>query len=147
MTPVERDAITLFLDVDGVLCPYPCNSVDWTDWTDVTRDVRASRQMGGAIAALPLRKVWLTSWEEDANDVLCPFFGWDPLPVIRYEKAKRDHVLDHADGPFIWADDDASFDIATSYRHLVIKPALSVGLTREDIDRMRSFCSGQDQRP
>ena len=78
--------VTLYLDVDGVVCPF--GATGKTPWDSGWRLANAGMlevAYAGALvdglnglAGLPgLRCVWLTSWEDMAAEYLCPAIGLD----------------------------------------------------------------------
>lgn len=121
------DGISLYLDVDGVICPYgPAGATDWgTGWQRAgvgQLELRYAAELVGELNELShrpdVRFVWLTSWEEQAPRYLCGAIGLDgrQWPVLRYNpqrrrydwwklEAIRDDVEKHAPGRAIWIDD------------------------------------------
>lgn len=146
--------VTLFLDVDGVVSPLP-EAGDVLPWADFRRvphgfHCLVSRSMADALAALPVRLVWLTTWEEMANEVIAPVLGWDRLEVVERKahaeepwwklNAVEAHIKASDGGPFIWIDDDIAFEDqvrpsleSCPVRYLLISPESSVGITPEHI--------------
>ena len=171
MTESARFPTTIFLDVDGVVAPFPGASEYWGDWFDIKNRARLplhvesgfschlSRKMGDALKNLKAEFVWLTTWEDLANELIAPYFGWEPLGVIRQSDvvyhtqlnyrpwwklgAIENHV-GRGGGPFIWADDDIDSETEITLRncdvpHLRISPDTDVGLTPSNIEEMAEF--------
>lgn len=90
------------LDVDGVLAPFSDDASDaWSDWSvhSVNGFTMAfSPSMMSRLAALDASRVWLTTWEEDANRDLVPLLGWRPLPVLLSDWRTR-HFPSHPSLP------------------------------------------------
>lgn len=165
----------LALDVDGALSPLPRpdGTVDPT-WDDVARVdspflLHLSRTLGDELAALGADRVWLTTWEHRANDVIVPHLGWEPLPVLtaparldgpllrgqRWKAGALDAYLAEHDPPaLVWVDDllgqpgsdlrgevDARLadDWLDTLPHLLIGPDEHVGLSPADLTRIRAF--------
>lgn len=158
----------LFLDVDGVLSPFASDSDAWDDFTDTPGagfELPLSRSMAAALAGLDLESVWLTTWEHEANKVVAPALGWDPLEVIESGTLKSSRrrwwklaALDwwmagHASRPFVWIDDDIRSELApdpdrrlaryrwatSSSPFLLICPDRDVGITRAHIEEIKAF--------
>lgn len=150
-------AVTLFLDVDGVLSPCPASSGAWRDWRRIECGFHCylSQQMADALAAIDAERVWLTTWEGLANDVLCPALGWDILKVVdRKQHAeepwwKLNAITAHIEaggGPFIWVDDDIAYEDHVKpsvdgcpVPYLLISPDTAVGITKKHIKAMTEF--------
>ena len=150
---------TLFLDVDGVVSPFHEPPDTWGDWTRARGGgfCQLSRRMGDALAALPARRMWLTTWEEAANEIICPALGWEPLPVVDRRMVPENpwwklnaiiRFLEVNGGPFIWVDDDIATEehvhgslanYARDIPHLVISPDTATGITPEMVDYMAKF--------
>jgi hypothetical protein len=153
---------TIYLDVDGVLLPHPSYAgAEFTDWQPIPGHISATWSPGlvRSISALSLERRWLTSWEDNANERLCPLFDWEPLPVLHYQPGsqwwKLDALVQHHEvgRPFIWIDDeidnrrddigpafDAALDTLDAPR-LVISTWPSVGITLDHLDEMARFIS------
>lgn len=76
----------LVLDVDGVIAPFDDErSPAWDDWRPTETNglpMAYSQKMAERLAAVPADRIWLTTWEADANRCICPELGWEPLPVL-----------------------------------------------------------------
>jgi hypothetical protein len=153
----------LYLDVDGVVCPFrvPDEYIDdFRDWEVVpaSYDVPWSPALVAQITALPVERRWLTTWEHEANDRLSPLFGWEALPVLECVRGakwwKYDALIrQHTPGvPFIWIDDEMDYwrhELAESFDaglgelgspYLCISTWSHRGITREDITSIAAFC-------
>jgi hypothetical protein len=76
--------ISLYLDVDGVICPFGATgSTDWgSAWSsadagllEVSYAVELVRALNELAGRPDVRFVWLTSWESMAPEILCPAIG------------------------------------------------------------------------
>ncbi len=76
--------VTLYLDVDGVVCPFGATGkTPWgSGWSLANAGMLEVAYAGelvdglNSLAQLPgLRCVWLTSWEDMAPHYLCPAIG------------------------------------------------------------------------
>jgi hypothetical protein len=76
--------VSLYLDVDGVICPFgPAGVSEWgSPWRYANAgllSVAFARELvdalNGLAAKAGLRCVWLTSWENLAPEYLCPSIG------------------------------------------------------------------------
>lgn len=159
-----RPKVRLLLDVDGVL-----NAVTdspgkfWSDWqVDEVYgfNITWSPSVIAFVQTLHERGVeihWLTTWGEKANEYLCdvlglPNFpvagesldyieaGWWKLPLAQ-ELYERDLV------PFVWIDDDLSYDIPTRQwldtlphgSSLAICPGTIEGIHPRHIEKITAF--------
>lgn len=163
--------MTVYLDVDGVVSPLPGTSRYWGDWEEVPFFFGAlylSKALGSALASLGSKLVWLTTWEDMANDVVSRYFGWEPLPVVHEpEGARRWWKLEAVHGlwaeehrPFIWADDHISRHSRSVNEllpaetgsnvpppYLLLSPKTGIGLTPKHVDLMRQFITQHRQCP
>ncbi|MFJ6661727.1 HAD domain-containing protein [Streptomyces sp. NPDC091377] len=131
----------LYLDVDGTLLPfgaagpYPVHEPDHgTPYGDGRVDpdahpllTRIDPGLGPRLRALDCVLVWATTWLDDANEVIAPWLGLPPLPVLDWPDEdeapgatggyrvsggrgvhwKTRHLVAHAAGrPFVWLDDE-----------------------------------------
>lgn len=151
------------LDVDGVLSPLGPPSRAWSDWRDAPGAGFAlplSAAMAARLAALPARRVWLTSWEHSANTTVAPALDWAPLEVlesggraatarIRWWKL-RALLAWLATQPalpgLVWIDDDLIHhpsarrhldDVGVPY--LLVSPQRSTGLSSPQLRRIETF--------
>jgi len=148
--------VKVFLDVDGVLNAVTTKRVpcaDWDDWKVTKCDgwpINHSVQMGAALRALDADFSWLTTWGVEANEFIRPLFGWSEFPVLavppfewwKFEAMQL--VYDADPSPFIWVDDDLSYerdamDWTVDNGGLVISPATRQGLTKNEIEAMAAY--------
>lgn len=146
---------TLYLDVDGVLLPAGTEESSEFSWSSTVDGARWAPEMTTALAALPATRVWLTTWREEANTFLCPRFGWEPLEVCprrpevtwwKFEALLRHH----ADGPFVWIDDELTARLAENSHimdrldylgvpYLLVSPTPRQGLSRAELGQVAEF--------
>ena len=79
----------LFLDVDGVLNPFPdtpagFNEYDFFPEDDEPVRLAAVHRVWLHQLAVVYELVWATGWGDEANRVLNPFFGLATLPVVQF---------------------------------------------------------------
>lgn len=173
----------MLTDVDGMLSPFanpfttglvdPADPDKWPVWephrfsveTSTLMDMPMSPSMGAALAALPLQKVFLTTWNEHANAHIAPRLGWDPLPVLsvaggRTFSSERGgwaklHVVKcwlrtFGPRPLVWADDDyrledlAADDVyISSLPHvLLVRTDRDTGMTPAQVAQIQAFLDG-----
>ena len=146
----------LLLDVDGVLSPYGNRSGAWRDWRQAGNPdgfaLPLSLELSRHVAALPLDRVWLTTWRHEANTVVAPFLGWPDVPVLDFAESGEQRsalpeklaaaaaFLEANPRPFVWVDDDlASHPSASTWAarsglpYLLLSPRSTVGLTLSQI--------------
>lgn len=161
---------TLFLDVDGVVSPYPSRtSKAWPDWKQVKYDfnLELSKLQAAALTELPVNITWLTTWENLANNIIGSYFGWPQFPVIHADNHrwgekirswwKYDAIISHLDqggGPFIWCDDDIEAYVSLNKDFhsgiekyevpcLIIPTKTDEGLTPRHIEMIKNWCEEQ----
>lgn len=117
------------------------------------------------LSALPVQVVMLTSWLENCSDVpflqqATPHKEWFPDALhLQFPGRASDGTLDWAwkwdllqellagaPRPFIWVDDDEipkygqlTDETYSELSHLLIGPHKDIGITREDVAKMRTF--------
>lgn len=112
----------LLLDVDGVLNRLKdlADKEGFDDFDTAICNgrftIRYSRRMGERLAALEADIVWLTTWENDANEWIGPLFGWPELPFIErgghdarnrwWKSSAAELYLAEHPRSLIWIDDD-----------------------------------------
>jgi hypothetical protein len=149
--------VNLYLDVDGVVnVPFHRGTAGFSDWED-TGFVTWSPAMVGRLGALEVDSHWLTTWRDEANTVLAPLFGWEPLGVLA---RAREHMWwklealwltqDHAQ-PFVWIDDELDerrresqgmLDVILerfAEPFLLISPVAHVGLSPSELTQIEHF--------
>lgn len=160
-TPAPR--VRILLDVDGVLNAMKTKGQHWNDWRSATIgkfQIDWSETVAMAIRDLAdtpgVEVMWLTTWEDDANEEISPRLGLPTFPVAgtmpsdnRQGWWKLDHAraLWKSDGiPFAWLDDDLNFD-SEARRFvgglgddaLAVMPKEDDGLTVDDLLAIRAF--------
>lgn len=165
------NSFSLYLDVDGVLCPYgPLGTTDWgTEWElagaglmEVQYAAELVRELNRLSHRPGVRFVWLTSWEELAPRYLCRAIGLDghKWPVFRYSDQKRRYdwwkleaiqgdVAKNAPSRIVWIDDQLGFEAAAQAwmdglggRILGISPDPRRGITRAELRDIGAFLEG-----
>lgn len=120
----------LFLDVDGPLIPFGGTPSQYPAGYPTYRSPSAPRATalhplltrinpayGPRLASLGCELVWATTWMSDANDIVAPWLGLPPLPVMawpedaEYERGglhwkTRPLAARAAGQPFVWVDDE-----------------------------------------
>ena len=158
---------TLYLDVDGVVCPFgPAGHNGWgTPWRRADAGLLpvafAPELVAGlnSLAAAELRCVWLTSWVELAPRYLCPVIGLDGArwPYLRSEGAgsgpgwwKLDAIQDDvertAPDAVVWVDDQLAYEAEAQAwarimgrRVLTVSPDPRQGISPSELAAVSSF--------
>lgn len=108
------------------------------------------------IAQLPVKFIWLTTWNHQAVKIWEPLTGIRSLEVLPYNfklrefrthKTKYEILKAHQaanPSPFIWLDDVATkhynpADWENNPEHLVIRPQKRYGITMDHVERMKEF--------
>ena len=146
----------LFLDVDGVLNPYPETPPGYTEHRFFPEDdepVRLCAGHGDWLLELTeaYEIVWATAWGETANELICPVLGLSPLAVVPLPPAPFDPeqklpavVAFAGDRAVAWVDDvvtDAmrGWAAARPAPTLIVEVPPAAGLTRAVVDRLLSW--------
>ncbi|MFE6966805.1 FtsK/SpoIIIE domain-containing protein [Agromyces sp. NPDC057679] len=110
----------VFLDVDGAVAPLKsAGDAAWGDWRMIEVPgmgaVSVSDRMLATIGAMDAKIVWLTDWEDYANDTFSELLGRGRLPVLgrrasRHGWWKLDAIADYLDQHpdverAVWIDD------------------------------------------
>lgn len=159
---------TLYLDVDGVVCPFgPEGRNGWgTAWRRADAGLLpvayASELVAGLntlAAAAELRCVWLTSWEELAPQYLCPAIGLEGgrWPHLTSEGAGsgagwwklhaiQDDVERTAPDAVAWVDDQLAYEAEAQawarimgHRLLAVSPDPRRGISPAELEAVGSF--------
>lgn len=159
---------TLYLDVDGVVCPFgPEGASGWgSSWQyadagllPVAYAPELVDGLNGIAAMAGVRCVWLTSWEDLAPQYLCPAIGLDGerWPCLTAAgtgtgagwwklRAIQDDVEASSPESVAWIDDQLAFEAeAQSWttvmgrRILALSPDPRRGISPAELDRIRSF--------
>lgn len=157
----------LALDIDGVLVPSGKIGTD-DQLVKVHADYQGSYNfslpLARAINKLPCSKVWLTTWEDQANEAFAGLFG--QLPVIRQSPRDKGRwwkvlaLLRWFDAQqarpqkFVWAEDESYLhpeDMAyleaelaqRGCRFKLIETHLIHGLQPKHLDEIRDFLLDQ----
>jgi hypothetical protein len=160
--------VCLYLDVDGVICPF--GAAGSTDWGSAWRcsdagllEVSYAAELVTALNDLAgrpdVRFVWLTSWEGMAPEFLCPAIGLDGRrwPVLASDglggtnswwklKAIQQDLETIAPDRAVWIDDQLDFEREAhawaaylGARLLLISPHPRRGLSRAELESVRAF--------
>lgn len=152
----RRERPLLLLDVDGVIRPFGagCDGELVTLVTG-TDTVQVSARCGERLRLLAARfeLVWATSWEDEANHVLCGPLGLPPLRGIRfgddesapgcsYKLAAIERFV--GDRPAVYLDDDVGHDVSAwsaerEVRTLVIEVDPRRGLDDDIVRTVLTF--------
>jgi hypothetical protein len=149
----------LLLDVDGVLNTYGRHDLPagWSehDLFPGEEPVRLHLAHGGWITEMRrgVDVAWATSWNDEANRLLAPLLGIDPLPVVTmpappFEPGDKVPRIDaYATGrPVAWID-DLHTSVAREWAAERTRPTLlittdpAVGLTRDAVDRVIAWAA------
>jgi Swiss Army Knife RNA repair-like protein len=160
--------VSLYLDVDGVICPFGATgATDWGSQWQISDagllEVTYARELVESLNDLSstpgLRCVWLTSWEEMAPEYLCPAIGlagrdW---PVLASNglgggenwwklQAVQQDIEASAPDRAVWIDDQLEFEAAAGAwasilgaRMLLISPHPRRGMSKAELDAVRAF--------
>ena len=160
--------VSLYLDVDGVICPFGASGR--TDWGSAWRcsdagllQISFAAELVTALNELAgrpeLRFVWLTSWEGMAPEFLCPAIGLagQHWPVLESDglggggswwklQAIQHDLETIAPDRAVWIDDQLDFEREAhdwaaylGARLLLISPHPRRGLSRADLESVRAF--------
>ncbi|MGN7200529.1 HAD domain-containing protein [Arthrobacter sp. SAFR-044] len=159
---------TLYLDVDGVVCPFgPEGTTGWgSAWQQADAGLLpvafAAELVAGlnSLALTPgVRCVWLTSWEELAPLYLCPAVGlkgsgWPYLSADGAAggtgwwklRAIQDDVENTGPDAVAWVDDQLAFEAEAQRwarflgrRILTVSPHPRRGITPAELARIYAF--------
>jgi HAD domain in Swiss Army Knife RNA repair proteins len=146
----------LFMDVDGVLNPFPDTppGFDELDLFPEDREpVRLHPAHGDWLRELAevFDVVWATGWGEDANSRLCPHFGLEPfellaLPAVPFTAEEKVPAVAACAGvrPAAWVDDllgpaARAWAAARESPTLLVEVDSETGLTRPAVDRLLAW--------
>lgn len=145
----------LFLDVDGVLNPFPDTPPGFDEYDffpeagEPVRLAPAHRDWLHELSSV-YELVWATGWGEHANRLLSPFFGLPAYPVVplphRFQPTDKVPAIDAfaGDRAAAWVDDIVTAEArAWAARRraptLLVEIDAAVGLTRQAMDRLRDW--------
>jgi hypothetical protein len=163
-------ARTLYIDVDGVICPFgPEGTTPWDSaWHRADAGllpVAYATELVAGLNALArtdgVRCVWLTSWEDLAPQYLCPAIGveggaWPYLTATGEGsgnswwklRAIQEDVETTGPEAAVWIDDQLAFEAeAQSWARLLGRRMLAVspnprrGIAPDELAAVRSFLS------
>lgn len=170
-----ENTVTLYLDVDGVVCPFgPTGTTPWgSPWRYGYAGMLEVAYAAELVADLNrlalwpgLRCVWLTSWEELAPAVLCPVTGlkggswplltgdgpgggaeWWKLEAIQADVGRNTPER------IIWVDDQLAFEGRAQAwarilgrRVLLVSPDPRTGISPGELEAIRAFARPADHR-
>jgi hypothetical protein len=144
------------MDVDGVLNPYPACPAGYSEYAIFPEDdepVRLCAIHGDWLRELAERfmLVWATSWGDDANLHLCPYFGLPELPAIAFPPAPFDARLKVpaidsfvGDNAVAWVDDIVTQEarrwaLERTPPTLLVEVDHALGLTRDAVDELLAW--------
>lgn len=136
----------VFIDVDGTISPnqYPEGDYFCSDWNGCHYFSSKFREQ---LSLLPAEKIWLTNWEEDAEETFqC---GWRTLTGNREQGdlwkyfALQQFIETHQVSKLVWLDDEIvkwqtsipPFTVPT----LKISPPSYLGLSEDDLLTVQDF--------
>jgi hypothetical protein len=143
----------LFLDIDGVLNPFPDRPAGFEEYYFFPEDdepVRLAARHVDWLRELTavFDIVWASGWGEDANRVLSPFFGLPELPLVDLPQIPFEPLVKvpgvavlAGDRPAAWVDDNLTPE-ARAWAEQREAPTLLVavdsatGLTRSAVDEL-----------
>jgi hypothetical protein len=161
----------LFLDIDGVMNPYPGmgKMSHWPDFQNYDLDLwvsrnglttsedyslRLSRLMGDALNELPVEIWWCTTWEDHAYKV-GNIVGID-ADYLRlgpgWKRAAVEYTIEHDPRPFVWFEDEPGQYGTLNARpfpdwfpeRYVYNPPHNGGLDKHTIDAVASWLNRLD---
>ena len=149
----------LFLDIDGVLNPFPDCPPGFREYDFFPEDDEPVRLAARHVAWLGelmavFDVVWASGWGEDANRVLSPFFGLPELPLVDLPPIPfGPHVkvpgvaLLAGDRPAAWVDDILTPEARAWAKRreaptLLVDVDSATGLTRAAVDQLLEWASG-----
>lgn len=150
----------LLLDVDGVLNPYgfsrrPAGFTEHHLFPDDDEPVLVNPEHGAWIGELTRTcdVTWATSWNQDANRLLCPLLGIGALPVLSMPAVpfrpadKVPLIARHSRGrAAVWIDDLHTAE-AHAWQRGRAEPTIligvdpAVGLARGAVDRVHLWAA------
>jgi hypothetical protein len=153
---VERPL--LFLDVDGVLNPYPDTPAGYAEYRFFPEDnepVRLCADHAGWLRELGerLEIVWASGWGVAANELICPTLGLPRFPVVALpsgvfdQREKVPPVAAYAgERAVAWLDDIVTDEARAwaagrSAPTLLVEVPAREGLTRSLVDRVQTWAT------
>jgi hypothetical protein len=163
--------VTLYLDVDGVVCPF--GATGRTPWGSPWRlgnagllEVAYARELVeglNELARLPgIRCVWLTSWEDMAPQYLCPAIGLNAgtWPYLAAEaggtgenwwklRAIQADLGRFGTDALVWIDDQLNYEREAQAwarilgrRIMMVSPDPRRGISPDELAAVKSFLEG-----
>jgi hypothetical protein len=124
-----------------------------------------SPEMIAQLETVPADRMWLSTWESRVkkwglNDAIgWKDQAWVHLPKVmpggRWDKrmALKDWMKRHPERPFVWIDNDHRMPAMADYwrtnlkvPHLLVRTDEQVGITKQQIARVRAFCRSLVER-
>ncbi len=150
------DRSLLFLDVDGVLNPFPDTPAGYSEYwffPDDDQPVRLCADHAEWLAELgaTFDIVWASGWGEAANELICPALGLPAFPAIAMPSGRFDPrdkvpaVAAYAGGrAAVWLDDIVTEEAREwaaqrSAPTLVVEVSAASGLTHAIVDRVQAW--------
>ena len=149
----------MLLDLDGVLNPFGASTCpdgyvehEFHPGEGPDRYCPAHGAWIAELAAVGDVR-WASSWGDDANTLLAPLLGIEPLPVVRFPplalrpEDKIPAIVEAAgDRPTAWIDDNHTdpgrrWAAARAAPTLLVPVDSAIGWTRPDIDRILAWAA------
>ncbi|MGW5104399.1 HAD domain-containing protein [Streptomyces sp. NPDC004100] len=157
----------LFLDVDGALIPYGAPDSAYPVYERGVAGTseghpllwRVDPALGARLTALGCELVWASTWMDEANEIIAPWLGLPPLPVVEWPDEDEPPGLLHwktrplvawaAGRPFVWIDDELTEAdrawVAVHHRGPALLHRVNhvYGLTEADFGAVRGWLGEQ----
>lgn len=162
---MTKTRVRLYLDVDGVLNAWYADH-RWGDIAEGVADrftIKWSPTMVAALAALDVELVWLTTWRNEAQNIIEPLLGLTPhwfhepsrvlhplsgettFPSMNWKFAAL--MVEQEENPckFVWMDDELEHNQivwARATNGLAIPVDHNMGITPDQIKLAKVFIDG-----